>query len=205
MPKNVIIIGAGGHAKVIADIVLDLGDNLIGFLDDDELKQDKEFYRGCKVIGKVSDYSKYMDNVFIVAVGSNYTRMKIVEKINDVVWYTAIHPNAVVSETAKIGDGTVVMAGVVINADALIGNHCIINTGATIDHDNVIDDFVHISPGVHLAGTVKIGKCSWVGIGATVVNNVSISSDTILGAGATALKNISEPGVYVGTPAIKVG
>ena len=200
MPKDVVIIGAGGHAKVIADIILCSGDNIVGFLDDNKYKQGRTIYKDHKVIGKISDVKKYEENYFIIAIGDNYRRSDIAEKL-DLKYYTAIHPKAIIADTVKIGEGTAIMAGVVINPDTKIGKHCIINTACSIDHDNTIQDFVHISPGAHLAGTVFIEEYTWVCAGVTVANNVSISSDVIVGAGATVLKNITMAGTYVGTPA----
>ena len=200
MPKNVVIIGAGGHAKVIADIVLLSGDNLVGFLDDDERKQGLTIFKQYKVIGKISDSEKYQDSYFIIAIGDNARRAEISESLK-VKYYTAIHPKAIIADTVKIGEGTVVMAGAVINPSTKIGKHCIVNTSCSIDHDNTLEDYVHISPGAHLAGTVYIEEYTWICAGATVSNNVSISSDIIVGAGATVLKNLSTAGTYVGTPA----
>ena len=204
MPKNVVIIGAGGHAKVIADIVLCSGDNLIGFLDDDDSKQGLEIFKTYKVIGKIADMEKYREYYFVVAVGNNYTRAEIVKNLAGFKLYTAIHPSAVVADTVRVGEGAVIMAGVVVNVDAVIGKHCIINTAVTVDHDNEIGDFVHISPGAHLAGGVSVGDYSWVCTGAVVINNVRIGKDVVLGASATALKDIGAPGIYVGTPVRKI-
>ena len=203
MSKDVIIIGAGGHAKVIADIILCSGDNLVGFLDDGSSKQGQAVYKDYKVIGRIEDYSKFENCDFVIAIGDNKTRAKIAKELK-VNWYTAIHPSAIIADTVKIGVGTVVMAGVVVNVDTIIGEHCIINTAVTVDHDNVVGDFVHISPGAHLAGTVSVGNYSWIGIGAVVINNIDISKNIIVGANSTVLKNISEAGTYVGTPIRKV-
>ena len=204
MSKDVIIIGAGGHAKVIADIVLSSGDNLMGFLDDDDAKQGEVIFKKYKVIGKTSDSYKYEGKYFVVAIGDNHIRAKIVDKYNRLMWYTAVHPRAVIADTVKIGDGTVVMAGVIVNSDTTIGKHCILNTACSIDHDNVIGDYVHLSPGANLAGTVSVGDYSWICIGALVINNIKITGDVVLGAGATAISDVDESGVYVGTPARKI-
>lgn len=203
MSRKVVIIGAGGHAKVVADIVLCCGDEVVGFLDDDSSKLGKKVYKNYEVLGVLHDYVRYEDCEFVIAVGDNYTRERIKNKMS-VNWYTAIHPSAVVADTVKIGVGTVVMAGAIINSDAVIGNHCIINTGVTVDHDNVVEDYVHISPGAHLAGNVKVGEHSWVCIGASVINDVTICRDVIVGAGATVVKDISESGTYVSTPARRI-
>lgn len=203
MSKKVVIIGAGGHAKVIADIILINGDDIVGFLDDSEEKQGKAIYKDHKVIGKISDAKKYKENYFIIAIGNNAKRAEISEKLN-VKYYTAIHPKAVIADTVKIGEGSTIMAGVVINPDTKIGNHCIINTCCSIDHDNTIRNYVHVSPGAHLAGKIYIGERTWICAGVTIINSVNISSDVIVGAGATVIKDILMAGTYVGTPARRV-
>lgn len=200
--RNVVIIGAGGHAKVVADIILAQGDNLVGFLDDSDEKQGAEVFKEYKVIGRITDANKYCDCYFIIAIGDNHIREEVVKKMK-VRFCTAIHPRAMVADTVEMGEGTVVMAGAVINPDTIIGKHCIINTSCSVDHDNRIGDFVHISPGARLAGTVSVGNYSWVCAGATIINNISVFDDIIVGAGATVLSNIGESGIYVGTPAKK--
>lgn len=200
MPKNIVIIGAGGHAKVIADIVLLCGDNLLGFLDDNEEKQNSVVYKERKVIGKISDAEKYKETYFIVAIGDNHTREKIVKEHSGLKWHTAIHPKAIIADTVKIGKGTAIMAGAVINTDSEIGDHCIVNTSCLIDHDNIIGDYSHVSPGAHLAGNVHVDELSWICAGTTVINNIHICSGAIIGAGSTVIKDVADKGVYVGVP-----
>lgn len=205
MKNKLLIIGASGHGKVIADIAIKIGrwEN-IAFLDDDESINSS---MGLKVIGKVADAYTYMsDYDLFVAIGNNTTREKLHIKIimTGASIPNLIHPNAVIGEKVELGLGTVVMAGVTINCCTKIGNGCIINTGATIDHDSVLEDYVHISPGAHLAGTVKVGKGSWLGIGSIVNNNVNIVSNCKVGAGAVVVKDLTEPGTYVGVPARRV-
>lgn len=202
MNKSVVIIGAGGHGKVIADIVLNSGDLVIGFLDDG---CNEKSVCGFPVIGRISDYVKYKDNcMFVVAIGNAKIREKIVSELPDVNWYTAIHPTAVISKiSTSIGQGTVIMANAVVNPGASIGKHCIINTGAVVEHDNIIEDYVHVSVGAKIAGTVHIGKRTWIGIGATIINNVDIGDDCVIGAGAVVVRNINIKGIYIGIPAEK--
>jgi len=204
MPKNVVILGAGGHAKVIADIVLLNHDHLLGFLDDNPEKQNQTIFKNYKVIGTLSDAEKYQDCFFIIAIGDNHTRAKIASQLSNYHFYTAVHPSATIADTVKIGEGTVIMAGTTINADTKVGNHCVINTMSSLDHDSIIEDFTHISPGAHLAGTVSIGKYSWICTGASVINNLTIGRDVILGAGATAISDLPTAGTYVGTPARRI-
>ena len=202
MNKSVVIDGASGHGKLVADIVLKNKDNIVGFLDDNtELT---ESFAGFPVLGTTDQYQKYSDACFVIAIGNAAVREKLVKKLKNVSWYTAIHPTAVISELGvSIGEGTVIMANAVVNAGARIGRHCIINTGAVVEHDNQIADYVHVSVGAKLAGTVTVGKSSWIGIGASVSNNLNICGSCMIGAGAVVVKNIKEPGTYIGVPAHK--
>lgn len=190
MEKNVIIIGAGGHGKVISDIVTASGDRFLGFLDDDESKS---------VLGRTADYEKYRDAFYVIGIGDPKIR-EFMSKL-PCKWYTAIHPSAIISPSAKIGEGTVIMPNAVVNADAKIGKHTIINTASVVEHDNEIEDFVHVSVGARLGGTVKIGRSTHIGIGVTVKNNINICADCIVGAGAVVVKNIEKSGIYKGVPA----
>ncbi len=202
MPKNVIIIGAGGHGKVIADVVLSSGDKVKGFLDDEADLQGKSIAE-IPVLGVTADYKNFLDCEFVIAVGNPYVR----EKISDlpVKWYTAIHPNAVVSSLGvEIGEGTVVMANAVVNPCAKIGKHCIINTGAIVEHDNVLDDFVHLSPNCVLAGTVKVGKSTHIGAGSCTKQVLNIASDCVFGVGSVIVKDITESGTYAGVPVRRI-
>ena len=191
--KQVIIIGAGGHARVIADIVRRAGDNLLGFLDDN-----------VPALGKVKDYVNYPEAHFIIGIGNAAVRRRIAGELAGVNWYTAIHPTAVIAENVRIGPGSAVMAGAVVNPGAVIGEHCIVNTGSIVEHDNQIENYVHISVGAKLAGTVTIGENTWVGIGAVVSNNLTVCGDCMIGAGAVVVRNITESGTYVGVPARKL-
>lgn len=203
MKKTVVIIGASGHGKVVADIVNKSGDQVLGFLDDNP-ELSKSFI-GLPVLGRVEDYEKYKNVLFVVAIGDANIREKIVETLKDVNWYTAIHPAAVVSTLdTKIGEGTVIMANAVVNPGAEVGNHCIINTCAIVEHDNKLADFVHISVGAKLAGSVTVGKGTWIGIGASISNNITICAECMIGAGAVVVKDIVEMGTYVGVPVKKI-
>ncbi|MFC7786758.1 acetyltransferase [Rossellomorea sp. GCM10028870] len=205
MKNKLLIIGASGHGKVVADIALKMNKwDSISFMDDDE---SIESSMGIKVVGKSNDALELVkDYDIFVGIGNNTIREKIQNELeeNGASIPTLIHPNAVIGEQVILASGTVVMAGVVINCGTNIGKGCILNTSSTIDHDNIIEDYVHISPGAHLAGTVKVGKRSWLGIGSIVSNNVNITSGCTIGAGTVVVKDITEAGTYVGVPMRKI-
>ena len=199
--KEVIIIGASGHGKVAADAILAAGNRVLGFLDD---APHAPSLLNLPVLGQVKDYVNFPQAEFLIAIGDNQTRMSIENRLIHVKWHTAVHPAAVVSPFAEIGEGTVVMANAVVNAGAVIGRHCIVNTAAVIEHDDRIEDFAHISVGAKLAGTVTVGAGTLVGIGAVVRNNVSLCGGCTVGAGAVVVKDITEPGTYAGVPARRI-
>lgn len=197
MTKSVILIGGGGHAKVVIDCIRSAGGHVMGILDDG-IAVGTDIL-AVPVLGKVSDYSKYPEHAYVIAIGNNTIRRCIAETLR-VNWCTVIHPSAVISPYSKLGKGTVVMPKAVVNAGAEIGEHCIINTGAVVEHDNLIGDYVHISPAAILGGTVSVGERTHIGIGASIKNNISICSCCTIGAGAVVVKDITTPGTYVGVP-----
>lgn len=196
--NRLVIVGAGGHGKVIADIAVKNGYTDIAFLDDNNVGN----CIGFPIVGKCCDAKTLNDGNtdFVIGIGNNNVRKDIAEK-NNVNWVTLVHPSAQKAMNVKIGKGTVVMANAVVNVCTSVGEHCIINTGAIVEHDNKIGDFVHISPKAALGGTVCIGAKTHIGIGATVINNISICEDCTIGAGAVVVKNIENFGTYIGVPA----
>ena len=199
--KKVVIIGASGHAKVIADIVIKSGDELVGFLDDNEALPDGIL--GYPYLGTIENYCGFAQKCcFIIGIGNNLIRKRIAESM-DVKWYTAIHPSAQIAIDTKIGEGTVLMANSVINTSASVGRHCIINTGAVVEHDNRIKDYVHISPNASLCGNVSVGTLTHIGAGVTVKNNITVCDNVIVGAGGAVVKDIVENGTYIGVPVRK--
>lgn len=201
MKNRLVIIGAGGHGKVIADNALKNGYTDICFADDNATGE----CIGFPIIGKTDEIEAMNDGKtdFIIGIGNNAVRKAIAEKYN-VNWVTLIHPSAQIAFNASIGKGTVIMAGAVVNVCSTVGNHCIINSNAVVEHDNVIEDYVHISPKAALGGTVYIGEQTHVGLGAAVKNNIKICSKCVIGAGAVAVKNIECCGTYTGVPAKEV-
>lgn len=200
---GLLIIGAGGHGKVVADTAMRMGkwDN-IAFLDDryPEITSVLHF----PVLGKVDEslpfQGTYQD--VVVAVGDNRLRVELIRRFLGCRFRLPIiiHPQAFVSRFSDIGHGSVVFAQAAINAGAAAGIGCIINTGATVDHDCLLGCGVHVSPGVHIAGEVKIGDYTWLGIGSTIIQRCSIGSNVTVGAGAAIIKDVPNDVTTVGVP-----
>lgn len=190
------IIGAGGHAKVILDI-LDQNERLINGIFDDNLNA--KTFIGYPLIGKTDKIKNNYNEPFIIAIGNNSARKKISQSLN-VKYGTAIASSASISKSVSIADGTVVMNGVSINAASLIGQHAIINTNASVDHDCSIGDFVHISPNAALAGNVTVGEGSHIGIGAAIIQGIKIGKWVTVGAGTIIIKDVPDYAVIVGNP-----
>ena len=202
--RKLLIIGAGGHGAVVANVADEMEVfTEIAFLDDGEILQCLRF----PVIGKTQDISQYVQEYeFFVAIGNGVTRKKVMENIQALggTIATLIHPKAVIAKGVTLGEGTVVMAGAVIEPRAQVGKGCIVNTSSSLNHDVVLGDFVHVAVGAHLAGTVKVGDICWIGLGSVIKNNVNVCSQAFIGAGCVVIKDINEVGTYVGVPARRI-
>ncbi|MEL3711031.1 acetyltransferase [Staphylococcus borealis] len=202
MSKPIIIIGKGGHSKVIKDIIETTQQYyIVGYLDNainEYYTEENIFYDSLDNIKQYKD-----DYLFIIAIGNNHVRKKLFNQLEIKIeqYATLIHPTAIVSPSARIGNGTVVMPNAVVNADSIVGKHAIVNTGAIIEHDNQIGDYVHISPNATLAGGVKVGDASHIAINAAVIPLVEIGKRCVVGAGATVINNVKSESTVVGTPA----
>jgi len=194
MQRITYLIGAGGHAKVIADILVAAGRPPAAFLDD--APQHNQILGITVIKGLVLPEP---DSAVIIAIGDNVTREELARRYT--VFDIAIHPAGHISRDAEIGPGSVVMSGAVINAGARIGSHCIINSGAIIDHDCLISDFAHIAPGATLGGNVRVGVGSMVGLGASVIHGRAIGAHTIVGAGSTVVRDLPSFVVAIVSPA----
>lgn len=205
MSKTLVIIGAGGHARVVADCAeqTKIYDDI--FFIDDSYPTRKS--NGNWPIKAMVDEWRYFLNKaeFIVALGDNHTRLFLSQELKkaSAKLATIIHPKATVSEHAKIGDGCAVLANAAINIGANVGDACIINTNATVEHDCQLHHGVHISPNASLAGQVIIGECCWLGINACVIQCLEITKNVTIGAGSVVIKSIDTSGTYVGSPARK--
>jgi len=204
--NKLIIIGAGGHGRVVADCAQQQGTySQILFLDDcfDERKENSEW----PVIGSVKDFVKFIDEAdFVVAFDGNRLRKKIISQLKQAKAniVSLIHPSAVVSPHTFIGKGVVVFANAVINIGASIADGCIINTAATVDHDCELHLCVHVSPGANIAGGVHISQLSWIGIGSTIVDYITLADNTQVGAGAVVTQSTQANSLYLGVPAKRV-
>ena len=202
--KGLLIIGAGGHGKVIADIASALGKwDQIAFVDDKypDLKQVLDW----PVIGGMEDFRMHRQeypDVF-VAVGDNAVRQKITIWSEEAGFHlpSLIHPRAAVSRLAVIGAGTIINSQSAVNANAKIGKGCIVNTGATVGHDCVLGDFVHVAPGASLAGETVIGEACWIGMRSAVIEQLTVGKGVVVGAGAVVLSDVPDQKLVVGIPA----
>jgi sugar O-acyltransferase (sialic acid O-acetyltransferase NeuD family) len=190
-----IIYGASGHGKVVAEIVEVSGNTDITFVDD---QPKGDTFLGYPLI-LANTLSFLPNHKLIIAIGNNRIRKNIAQKLN---WdFTiAIHPSAQVSKRSQIKSGTVIMAGVSVNSECKIGEHVILNTNCSIDHDCDLEDFVHISPNVALGGDVRVGTCSHIGIGASVIQGIKIGKHVTIGAGAVIIEDVPDFAVVVGVP-----
>lgn len=201
--KKLVIVGAGGHGSVIADMARLNGYESIAFLDD----ACTERADGYPVVGKVEEAPRFMaDADFILAIGNNVTRKRLQAWLSDqgASLATLIHPAAVIGERVTVGKGTAIMAGAVVNPDATVGDGVILNTCSSVDHDCRVGHFAHVSVGAHLCGTVTVGDGSFICAGATLINNVSVCEGATVGAGAVVIRDITEKGTYVGVPARRI-
>ncbi len=194
--RRLLIIGAGGHGHVAADIATLRGYTDIAYLDD--APRDG-------VIGTVADAGQYIGEAdFFVAIGNGRIRERIQQELEAMgaAVVTLVHPSAVIASGVSVGRGSMIAAGAIVCVDVTLGDGVIVNTAASVDHDGTVGNFAHVSVGSHVCGTVNIGARTWIGAGATVINNVNITEDCMIGAGAVVVKDITLSGVYVGVPAV---
>lgn len=200
---KLVLIGAGSHAKVIADIINQIGHYEIIGLIDPEIKKG---FMGLKVLGDDDFlqelYSKGVSKAF-VSIGLNRLRHKVFHKTKKIGFdiINVISPNAIVSSHAQIGQGVAIMPGAIVNAYTHIGNGCILNTNCSVDHDGRIGNFVHIAPGTAVAGAVSIGENTFCGIGSRIIDGIKVGKDVIIGAGGVAIHDIEDGMTVIGIPA----
>ena len=205
--KNIVLIGGGGHCKVVISILKKINNfEIAGIVD---INKTGSFISGIKIIGTDDDlrniYKSGIHNA-LITVGSikdNTKRYRLFNMAREIGYNfpVIISPEAIVDKSVKIDEGTVVMPGSIINIDSFIGKNCIINTGTIVEHDCKIGDYCHIAPGVHISGAVNIGELSFIGIGATIIQGIKIGKNVTIGAGSVVIKDILDNVIAVGNPA----
>ncbi len=197
--SDVLVIGAGGHCKVVVRALQELGHTVVAILDDDPHLHG-ETLLGIPIAGPVALADDYRHLPAVLAIGDNGIRQALAERL-DLEWMTVVHPQADVDKTATLGPGTVVFSGAVIQAETVVGSHAIINTRSSVDHDCQLGDFVHVAPGAHLAGSVSVGEGAMLGIGSSVIQGKQIGAWTTVGAGAAVVSDLPAHVIAVGVPA----
>ena len=206
-PIKVLILGAGGHAQVVVDILLmnyesDKKIVPIGYLDDDLSLKDKKIL-GIHVLGAISQLNDVPHDAIIIAVGDNRKRFSLFETLiqQGENLINAIHASVIISSQVEIGLGVVICAGVVVNTGTEIGNNVIINTGSIVEHHNRIKNHVHLAPGINLGGDVEIGEGTLVGIGASILPQKKVGQWSVIGSGSIVTMDIPDKVMAAGVPA----
>jgi len=199
LPEGIIVIGAGGHAKVVISALVAAGRQIAAVYDDNRSLWRTKLL-GIEVRGPMAELASFPDSAAVIAIGDNHARLCIAAKY-PLRWEAVVHPRAYVDPAARVECGAMIMAGAVVQPHAVIGPHAIVNTGATVDHDCRIEAGVHLAPGVHLAGNVRVMRGAFLGIGAVVIPSKTIGERTVVGAGSTVISDLPAGVVAVGTPA----
>jgi len=194
----VVVIGAGGHAKVVVATLQAAGLSIAGVYDDDSSRHGTELM-GIPIRGPAEE-SVRTGLPMLIAVGDNRTRRELARRLKG-EFATAVHPTAIVHPSCNIRPGSVVFAGAIIQPDSTLGEHVIVNTGASIDHDCRIGAFSHLGPGVHLCGNVTLGEGALLGVAAAAVPGSTIGEWSVVGAGAVVTKDVESGATVVGIPA----
>jgi sugar O-acyltransferase (sialic acid O-acetyltransferase NeuD family) len=201
---DILILGAGGNSREIAEAAQDIGCRVRGFLDDDPAKRNLVI-DGLPVLGPISMAVSYPGRC--VCALATYRRPRLRQTCLATLpltrehWATIIHPAANVARSARIGIGSVVLAGAFVGAGAKVGSHVILLQGAYVSHDCEIGDYATITSSACLAGTVRVGQAAYIGMGARVRNGLSVGSGAIVGMGAVVTHDVPDDGVVMGNPA----
>ena len=214
MPAEPLLVwGAGGHGRVVADVVRASGGTVLGFVDGDPAKVGTEVAGGGRVLfaeeallAHAAAHGSLPGGAAGVAlgVGSNPARRRLLELLGPFAAAPLVHPFTAVSPSARLGRGTVVLAGAVVNAGAWLGEGVIVNSGAVVEHDCRVGDGVHLSPRATLCGGVEVGAGSWVCAGATLIPGVRVGARATVGAGAVVIRDVADDTTVAGCPAREI-
>lgn len=203
--KPVIIIGGGGHAKVVASTLLDLNIPVLGFVDPDP---SKTTLLGLRRLGGDEAILDRSPDSILLALGLGCTRptplrAKVFDQYKSLgyTFVTAIHPAAIVASEVEIGEGTVIFAGAIVQPGVRIGPNCVLNTRCSVDHDCTIGAHNHIAPGATLSGSITTGSNCHIGVGSTIIQGLAIGENSLVGAGSVVLKNVLRGTTVFGIPA----
>jgi UDP-perosamine 4-acetyltransferase len=207
--SQIIILGAGGHARVCIDLLQSLGYDIFGVFDDDTSLQGTKIL-GCPILGSFQSYldssldldSKYNKQICVIAIGHNQYRANLYQKLKASSTFSVfVSGSAVVSQYAQIGPGSLVFDRAVVHVDAKIGQNVVVNTGAIVEHDCVLSDHVQVAPGAILCGNVAIGESSFIGAGAVIRQGITVGKNCMIGAGSVVVKDVEDNSLVMGCPA----
>lgn len=199
MNQKIILVGGGGHAKVVIDCLLAQGREVVAVFD----QKNKGPMLGIRRHEKY-DPLLHRDAALLIAIGDNKVRQKLTAEISHSFTNT-IHPSAIVSSFATTGHGTMILHRAVVQAGSVIGKHVILNTGSQVDHDGNIGDYVHVAPRAVLCGNVTVGEGTLIGAGAVILPGVKIGKWAVIGAGAVLTKHVEDRAVMAGVPGRVIG
>jgi sugar O-acyltransferase (sialic acid O-acetyltransferase NeuD family) len=197
------ILGAGGHAKVVADAIQAAGRHYVaGFFDDDPLRHGKVCF-GFPVLGAIDAWRSHSIDSLVVGIGDNRKRKLQYNRLiaAGANLTTVVHPATTIGRGVELGSGTVVFAGVVVNCDTIVGPNNILNTSCSVDHDCVTGGHSHIAPGANLAGQVRLGEGVFIGLGAKLIPGIVVEDWAIVGAGAVVIRDVAKDSKVAGVPA----
>ena len=205
--RNILIVGASGHSKMIVDSILKtMSYNVVGYVD--SYKTTGDIVYGHKILGSLKNLAdlkiEYDIYGIIIGIGDNHLRKELKNKIDRLLlnlkYISVVHPSAILANDVAVPKGTIIMAGAVVNANAKLGEFCILNTKSSLGHDATMGSFSSLASGVTVGGNVKIGYSSAICIGATIIQNISIGENTVIGAGSLVIENVGDFKQAFGVP-----
>lgn len=207
--SSLLVWGSGGHGRVVADLVRVCGYRLAGYVDADPARVGQAVETGGRVVVSEADFLAAVQGArawggaagVALGIGDGAARAAALRSIPGLAAPALVHPSAVVSPSARLGRGTVVLPLAVVHVAAVLGDAVIVNSGAIVEHDCVLDEGVHVSPGASLAGAVRVGAGSWIGAGAVVIQGVKVGRGATVGAGTVVIRDVPDGVTVVGNPA----